>query len=338
MGAKGTKKSKKQYKVLILGVSGSGKTTFIKQMKIIHHGGFTQEEVEQYKTIMRQNVLVGMQELVKQCSKMEVALEEKNRKFARTIAGVTLAELVWDEQMHRVITKLWQDKGVQEVWGDASHHQFQVNHMDYLMENIDRFSRQNFVPTNEDILLARQRTTGAYRTVLRKDKCRWELIDVGGQSPERRKWEEVLHEGLTAVIFFAGLDEYNMTSAEDKSKTKMDVARSTFAEVANSPLTKGVTKLLFLNKLDLFVKKMEDQGQFLEFQKTFPDYKGDHSVDQATEFIAKKFRETLPDDADQMHHHVVCALDTSAMQTVFEAVTEDIFMRKMDDMNAATTL
>jgi len=38
-----------------------------------------------------------------------------------------------------------------------------VNHMDYLMSHLERFTMPNFVPTNEDILLARQRTTGSHR-------------------------------------------------------------------------------------------------------------------------------------------------------------------------------
>ena len=32
--------------------------------------------------------------------------------------------------------------------------------MDYHMENLDRYSTEGFVPTNEDMLRARQRTTG----------------------------------------------------------------------------------------------------------------------------------------------------------------------------------
>ena len=38
---------KKHYKILILGTGGSGKSTFIMQMKITHGGGFSQKEKEE---------------------------------------------------------------------------------------------------------------------------------------------------------------------------------------------------------------------------------------------------------------------------------------------------
>jgi len=199
--------------------------------------------------------------------------------------------------------------------------------MDYLVASVERFSKPGFVPTNDDILYARQRTTGSNRTLIKQDKITWEMIDCGGQTGERKKWEAIIAEGLTAMIFFVGLDEYNMVSAEDKTITKMDVARQVFSEVANSESTHGITKLLFLNKEDLFKEKLADKSQFAEFQRVFPDYKGDNTPAMAAEYVAKKFQSE--NEEEHMHHHVICALDTTAMSVVFEAVKEDIFARKM---------
>ena len=40
--------SSKEIKVLLLGFAGSGKSTFFKQMKIIHLGGFQEKERQTY--------------------------------------------------------------------------------------------------------------------------------------------------------------------------------------------------------------------------------------------------------------------------------------------------
>ena len=40
---------KKTHKLLLLGTGDSGKTTFVKQMKILYGGGFEEEEVATYK-------------------------------------------------------------------------------------------------------------------------------------------------------------------------------------------------------------------------------------------------------------------------------------------------
>jgi hypothetical protein len=62
------------------GIASSGKSTFAKQMKIIHCGGFAQEEIENYKEIFHSNILLGMSELVKQAEKGGYKLEPDNLK------------------------------------------------------------------------------------------------------------------------------------------------------------------------------------------------------------------------------------------------------------------
>jgi len=47
--AKKPKKVKYVLRVLTLGISGSGKTTFAKQMKIITLGGFAEDEKQTHK-------------------------------------------------------------------------------------------------------------------------------------------------------------------------------------------------------------------------------------------------------------------------------------------------
>jgi len=298
-------------------------------MKILN-GGFTDDEIEQYKVLMLNNVLAGMQELIKQCAKLEVPLEEKSLKHSRAIMALSVSEDIRDDQFHKRILALWADTSIQQIFLDRHRYQLScVAHMDYLVDNVERFAKPGFIPTNEDILYARQRTAGSSRTVIKKDKITWEMIDCGGQTGERKKWEVIINEGLTAMIFFIGLDEYNMVSAEDKNLTKMDVARSVFSEVANSDATRGVTKLLFLNKEDLFKEKMANKVQFAEFQKAFPEYTEDNDPETAAQFVAKKFQSEIADENEHVHHHVICALDTNAMSVVFEAVKDDIFSKKM---------
>ncbi|KAG1090365.1 hypothetical protein G6F42_019715 [Rhizopus arrhizus] len=47
--------NKNEVKLLLLGAGESGKSTILKQMKLIHDGGFTPEEKETYKEIIFSN-------------------------------------------------------------------------------------------------------------------------------------------------------------------------------------------------------------------------------------------------------------------------------------------
>merc|ERR1719376_51567 len=52
-------------KLLLLGAGGSGKSTFFKQLRLIHGKGINQTEIENtYRDVVYSNVLNGMQTLV----------------------------------------------------------------------------------------------------------------------------------------------------------------------------------------------------------------------------------------------------------------------------------
>jgi len=300
-------------------------------MKVIHQG-FSKDEIDLYKDILRQNIMIGMQELVKQAEKLEIRVSSENRKHGRFFLQMVVFETVLDEKLSKKIIALWNDPAIQQTWNLAPSFQMQMSNLEYLMNHINRIAEPEYIPTKDDILQARIRTTGQQSTTFTKDKYTWELIDVGGQKPERAKWESIILEGgLHAIIYFTGLDEYNMLSAEEKGKTKMQVSMEAFSEVINSIAKHNLCLLLFLNKLDLFEKKIKDENNFQDFRKHFPEYKGEAKVEVCCDFIKEKFIGTLTEDSDhlEVHTHVTCALDTDHITAVFEAVKDNIFMKRI---------
>ncbi|KAJ2654375.1 guanine nucleotide-binding protein subunit alpha, partial [Coemansia sp. RSA 1285] len=49
-----------EVKMLLLGAGESGKSTIIKQMKLIHDGGYSQEERESFKEVIFSNTIQSM--------------------------------------------------------------------------------------------------------------------------------------------------------------------------------------------------------------------------------------------------------------------------------------
>ena len=56
--------SYRSLKLVITGSSESGKSTIVKQMKIIHKEGFTDAELAEYRPVIRQNVLDSAQAII----------------------------------------------------------------------------------------------------------------------------------------------------------------------------------------------------------------------------------------------------------------------------------
>lgn len=66
---------KVQIKLLLLGTGESGKSTVLKQLKLLHKGGFTQQERAQYSHIIWCDAVQSMKILIYQARKLGVALE-----------------------------------------------------------------------------------------------------------------------------------------------------------------------------------------------------------------------------------------------------------------------
>lgn len=63
---------RRQVKLLLLGAGESGKSTFLKQMRIIHGYNFDQEVLSEFRTVVFQNVVKGMKVLVDAREKLDI--------------------------------------------------------------------------------------------------------------------------------------------------------------------------------------------------------------------------------------------------------------------------
>lgn len=66
---------RRQVKLLLLGAGESGKSTFLKQMRIIHGIKFEPELVREYQHVIYQNIIKGMKVLVDARDKLNIPWE-----------------------------------------------------------------------------------------------------------------------------------------------------------------------------------------------------------------------------------------------------------------------
>ena len=124
------------------------------------------------------------------------------------------------------------------------------------MQRIDVLSSPDYLPSLNDVMRARVRTTGIVQENYCIDGSDFVMFDVGGQRNERRKWIHCF-DNVTAVIFVAALSEYDQALFEDRSQNRMDEAINLFSEISNGKYFKETSIILFLNKKDLFEKKIK---------------------------------------------------------------------------------
>uniref|UniRef100_A0A7N4PEK4 G protein subunit alpha o1 n=1 Tax=Sarcophilus harrisii TaxID=9305 RepID=A0A7N4PEK4_SARHA len=70
----------KDVKLLLLGAGESGKSTIVKQMKIIHEDGFSGEDVKQYKPVVYSNTIQSLAAIVRAMDTLGIEYGDKERR------------------------------------------------------------------------------------------------------------------------------------------------------------------------------------------------------------------------------------------------------------------
>lgn len=83
-------------------------------------------------------------------------------------------------------------------WGTSLLQQIQEYQLNdsasYYLNDLDRISQTNYIPTQQDVLRTRVKTTGIVETHFTFKDLYFKMFDVGGQRSERKKWIHCFEE------------------------------------------------------------------------------------------------------------------------------------------------
>jgi len=247
---------------------------------------------------LHQNVLDCMKALINQVKVYnEIELSPDDSKTAAEIDSYNEQERITPELGERII-KLFNSKAVQHAYSRRNEF-WLLDSFEYYLENLPRFCTPDFEPNEDDIVMARIRTTGIVVTNLKQKLVReskhepeyldFEVVDVGGQRNERKKWMHCFDD-VRAVLFIVNLAGYDQVLFEDNAKNRMVEELELFQKVTHNKIFENTPIFLFLNKKDLF----EAMIQKVDMKTRFPDYDGGKNLRAALDFVQRKFEERLP--------------------------------------------
>jgi len=237
------------------------KVLFFSQMKIIHKGGFTDEEKLSMKRVVMDNALQAMVSLINGARKLSIELDsDEHRIMAEKILEVEsdLEEASNIEDclpgIAEDIITLWKkDNAIKCAF--EQQNKFQLNTCaEYFLNNTLRLAAPYFLPNDEDIVKCRGKTLGVVEMHFDVDNSSFTIVDTGGERNERKKWIHCF-EGVAAVIDVVNLEEFDMTLFEDGTTNRMIESLKLFDEICNSRWFKDSHMILMLNMTDKFREK-----------------------------------------------------------------------------------
>jgi len=238
------------------------------------------------------------------------------------------------EDVALAVQALWATEAVQSAY--ARNNEIQLpggaSGTTYYVEHAIRFSKRDYLPTQDDVIRAKLRTTGITEVTFNVGSTEFTMVDVGGQRSERRKWLNCFVD-ITAVIFLVAINEYDMVLEEDNKTNRMEESLKLFQKLTGAQWFESTSFILFLNKSDLFSEKIKNKPlkEFFEDYDNFvSDLKEKESLnefDKSCEYIKAQYVEAF--NGSRLYPFVTCAIDTENCDRVFAAVRDTVISQAL---------
>ena len=277
------------FKILCLGAGESGKSTVIKQLTFIHKQQLTPEERLSYVKVLQNNTVQCMITLIKEAEAFGYTSQftDSERSASDSVCNYDQrSEMPYE--LVESIQLLWASEPIQLTYSRRNEY-WHLEATDYYFANAERYVSDGFVPAEEDIVMARKRTTGVVVTELDYGGVHWSCVDVGGQRSERRKWLNCF-DNVKAIIYVVNLAGYCKVLFEDKAVNRMHESLNLFEATMSNPLFQHTPVFIFLNKKDLFEQLLRTQP----IDCCFPDYQGSNDLHSCIEYISEEYERRLP--------------------------------------------
>ncbi|XP_060604362.1 guanine nucleotide-binding protein G(q) subunit alpha-like, partial [Ruditapes philippinarum] len=173
--------ARRELKLLLLGTGESGKSTFIKQMRIIHGTGYSEDDKRSFIKIVYQNIFMAMNAMIRAMDTLKISYKDPNNEERKgemlelvgrsltILEGQENANLIrqidhetvtsFEQQFVEAIKALWADSGIQECYDRRREYQL-TDSAKYYLDDVDRITQPDYLPSLQDILRVRSPTTG----------------------------------------------------------------------------------------------------------------------------------------------------------------------------------
>ncbi|KAI9184610.1 guanine nucleotide-binding protein subunit alpha [Blastocladiella emersonii ATCC 22665] len=329
-------------RILLLGTSESGKSTVLKQMKLISNGHLNDYETSEWRRVLQGNIVRCVCELLHGMKSIGLALE--NPAESSPHADLLLA---LPESTYRKPPPTLPDEWVAAVVALAKDPALQVafDRRHDLFEHITRLMSPACEITNDDIIHARQETLACSETRLQMHGLNYKVYDVPGSRSERHAWIPFFDDA-NAILFVVSTSSYDQVLAEDPTTNRLLESMMVFDSVVNNTLLEKVAIILFLNKIDLLKTKFDPAAFAAHFPDFAPAPPKEDRIEHVLKFLyvfaglgsvkleahheAKKFYYLNRKRERKLYVHNTCATDTKQVRVLLATINKIVIKLNLE--------
>ncbi|XP_022065770.2 LOW QUALITY PROTEIN: guanine nucleotide-binding protein subunit alpha-13b [Acanthochromis polyacanthus] len=320
---------KRLVKILLLGAGESGKSTFLKQMRIIHGQDFDQKAKEDFRATIFSNVIKGIRVLVDAREKLHISWgNPSNQRHGDTMMafdtrsamahGHGMVEPKVFQHYLPSIRALWADQGIQSAYD--RRREFQLGEsVKYFLDNLEKLGQSDYLPSQQDILLARKPTKGIHEYNFEIKNVPFKMVDVGGQRSERRRWFECF-DSVTSILFLVSSSEYDQVSDGGRQTNRLSESSTSSRPIVNNRVFSNVSIILFLTR-----RTPGEKVKQYRFKDISPEFSVTHQPVERPGLLVECFRKKRREQQQKpLYHHFTTAINTENIRLVFRDVKDTI--------------
>ncbi|KAJ3292012.1 guanine nucleotide-binding protein subunit alpha [Rhizoclosmatium sp. JEL0117] len=334
--------SKSEVKLLLLGASETGKSTIFKQLKFLYGEDPSIEELHQYRTQILENASQCVKDLICAMDLLQIPYDWD------PLFPLSSATLVSSGMAMQIIDPLADFAALQYLRvggkdGQQGNGPYAAKFLelvdvklDYgygkvipamvleavktvVLDNIERITAPFYLPSKQDILHARELTQKITELSFQLQKSMIRVFDIGGIRGQRSKWAPFF-ENVNVIIYVTAISAFDQYTIEDNMTNRVIESLNLFGSVCNHPMFKKTALVLFMNKIDLFKKKLNTK----RIASYFRDYDGPNTYEDGCQYFVKLFLGINKYRNKQIYVHFTWATDTKQIAKILKSVNRII--------------
>lgn len=314
-------------RVLLLGAGNSGKTTLLRQLRIIYGRPWSAEEMKNDHQIMLENAIESLKSIVSNgfhtLGKQFVApeLQAKVEQLLKFEKG-TCGHYKLTSKMKHTIESLWKDKLVQKAFNNRANYEL-CDSAEYFLNKFESLSASSYLPNVKDMFRVQAPTTQVSRQTYKIHDADCTFVDVGGQLHERKKWINCFDDVAT-VIFMVDISAYDQGLTANINFNRLQESLNIFELIVNSSFLANMNIILFMNKHDIFCERIITRSVRNDEKNWFTDYEGGCSEQEAFDYIKCKFLSVCRDKSKKIIVKRTRAINTRVVEHTMEELHDTL--------------
>lgn len=162
---------RQKLKILLLGTACAGKSTFLRQLRLLYGDQYTDEELVVFLSTIHLNLICSMKILVQQSKQLQISGRIVSKKSFDLVDQYSGTSSFLSKSLLTAIKELWSDPIIKTIW-DLREEYGDTYSVDYLFDRCAAIATAGYMPDSTDVSHCYLPTTGSHRvaqSLMRKE-------------------------------------------------------------------------------------------------------------------------------------------------------------------------